>query len=90
MDERRASYIVLQDLCEVSNTVDHDILLECFQSSLSIGRNALSWFRSYLTDRNQMVMIGDFSTSLVCMRLVVSQGSVIGLMLFSIWKSSLR
>ena len=49
---------------------------------------ALSWIKCYLTDRNQSVCIGQHSSPVVPCSVGV-QGSVLGLLLFAIYTSSI-
>ena len=61
------------------------LLLRQLQSRLSFGGNGLTWFRSYLTDHSQNVMIGDSLSSLVWLLFGITEGSVFWSMLFSIY-----
>ena len=78
MDRKQGSYLVLLDLSAAFDTVDHELLLPRLKARLGIGGTALAWFRSYLTNRTQEVMVGDTLSSLVYLLFGVPQGSVIG------------
>ena len=49
--------LLLPDLSAAFDTVDHEILLKRLNSKFSICGTALNWFRSYLTNRTQVVLI---------------------------------
>ena len=49
--------LLLPDLSAAFDTVDHEILLKILNSIFSICGTALNWFRSYLTNRTQVVLI---------------------------------
>ena len=73
------------DLSAAFDTVDHEILLRRLSCILDISGSALQWFRSYLTDRKQKVVVIDAfskSPSLTC---GVQHGSVLGPILFTIY-----
>ena len=55
MDEGKLSVVVLLDLSAAFDTIDHDTLLHRLQHAFSIQGTLLSWFRSYLTKRFQIV-----------------------------------
>ena len=56
LDEGTFSVLVLLDLSAAFDTVDHDILLHRLHHVFGIQDKALSWFKSYLTNKFQMVV----------------------------------
>ena len=58
--------------------VDHEILLQRLETSFGLSGSPLNWFRSYLSDRSQMVVLGDARSSWVPVQFGVPQGSVLG------------
>jgi len=81
---------VLLDLSAAFNTIDHEIMLKHHDTDVEITGIALSWFRSYLSDRTQVVSCTDhlsFSTPITC---GVPPGSVLGPLLFSIYTRPLE
>ncbi|KAI5085332.1 hypothetical protein C0J45_23157, partial [Silurus meridionalis] len=62
-DQGFVSLLVLLDLSAAFDTIDHTILLARLENVVGIKGTALSWLRSYLTDRYQFVDVnGEFST----------------------------
>ena len=57
MDNDKVSILTLLDLSADFDTIDHDILLHHFQHVFAIQGTALSWIKSYLTDRQQIVSV---------------------------------
>ena len=85
IDDNKCILLIMLDLRAAFDTVDHEILLRRSSCILGISVSALQWFRSYLTDRTQKVVVNDViykSTSLIC---GVPQGSVLGPILFTIY-----
>ena len=72
------SLLVLLDLSAAFDTVDHHILLSVLASRFSITSTALSWFKSYLTDRTQLFTYAGGQTSGFPVDCSVPQGSVLG------------
>ena len=66
------------DLSAAFDTIDHDILLPRLCNVYGITDNALDWFRSYLTDRIQRVVIEDSVSVDQELEFGVPQGSVLG------------
>ena len=76
---------VLVDFCKAFDLVDHQMLLKKLQC-YKCNDSCLSWFESYLSNRTQRVSLNnklfDASDVIHC----VSQGSILGPLLFLIFK----
>ena len=80
---------VLLDHSAAFNTIDHDTLLRRMETQFAVISVALHWFRFYLTNRIQAIVIGDLllDGSKLASILLTSrtlQGSVLGPVLFSL------
>ena len=67
------------DLQKAFDTVDHEIL--CQKLSV-MGVVSVEWFRSYLSDRTQMVTVNNTSSDFKKITCGVPQGSILGPLLF--------
>ena len=67
------------DLQKAFDTVDHEIL--CQKLSV-MGVVSVEWFRSYLSDRTQMVNVNNTSSDFQKITCGVPQGSILGPLLF--------
>ena len=81
-DSGYISVLMLLDLSAAFGTVDHLILLDRL---VGIRGQALSWFRSYLSDRYQFVNFNNLNSHQSRVRYGVPQGSVFGHLLFSLY-----
>ncbi len=56
-DQGFISLLVLLDLSAAFDTIDHNILLNRLENSVGISGSALAWFKSYLSDRHQVIAV---------------------------------
>jgi hypothetical protein len=57
LDNNACVILLMLDLSSAFDVIDHDILFDRLQYSFGISGSALSWIRSYLTDRSQCISI---------------------------------
>ena len=79
---------VFIDLTKAFDTVNHDILLLKLEH-YGINDKALTWFKSYLTDRNQFVSLNEVESNMNIISRRVPQGSVLGPLLFLLYINDL-
>lgn len=77
--------LVLLDLSAAFDTVIYDTFL-CQLSGIGISGAALAWFKSYLSDCQYYVFIREHKSATASLTQSNPHGSVIGLVLFNIYK----
>ena len=85
VDNHGGAIHVLLDLSAAFDTIDHKKLLNILDTSFGIRGDALKWFESYLSDRQQTVQIGNEFSKSNTLNYGVPQGSVLGPILFTIY-----
>jgi Reverse transcriptase (RNA-dependent DNA polymerase) len=78
VDHGDIGVLVLLDLSAAFDTVDHDFLLQRFESTFGISGEVLAWLSSYLSGREQFVRLGADTSFILPLPSGVTQGSVLG------------
>ena len=81
--------LVLLDFSSAFDTIDHSILGHRLYADIGFTDSVLQWFSSYLTNRTHCVSLSNHCSAFVPVHSVVSQGSVLGPMLFTRYIKSL-
>ena len=88
MDNQEVTCLVLLGLSAAFDIVDHDLLLNRLR--YGFDETILNWISSYLRSRTQQVLIGDNAFSNPSqLKCGVPQGSVLGLILFTLIRAPL-
>ena len=77
--------LVLLDLSAAFDTINHSVLLDRMRHQLGINGVVHVWFESYLIGRTRRIRIGDAWSLAQFLLYCVTQGSVLGPLLFLIY-----
>ena len=84
MDEDKTVRFVFCDVSKAFDRVWHDGLIVKLKS-MGIGGSLLKWFRSYLDNRKQIVVVNGCESRMMNLNAGVPQGSILGPLLFLIY-----
>ena len=85
IDNKHLVVLVLLDLSAAFDTVDYDFLLTRLEQLFGFTDVILAWFRSYLTQRSQLVSIEVALSEALFLLFGVPQGSVLGHLWFVLY-----
>ena len=85
MNQKKMVALVLLDLSAAFDTIDHQILLGRLKERFRVTGTALEWFKSYLMNRCQSVIISGKESTHHQLHYGVPQGSVLGPILFTLY-----
>ena len=81
--------MVILYLQKAFDTVNHQILLDKLRL-MGVGQIAVQRFKSYLSDREQLINIADTSSEFRTVSCGVPQGSILGPLLFLIYVNGMK
>lgn len=84
LDNGLKTIAVFIDLAKAFDTIQHDLLLRTLPN-FGIENKSLLWFKSYLSNRQQMVKLNDVKSNASFIKFGVPQGSVLGPILFILY-----
>ena len=88
LDNSKRPLCIFIDLSKAFDTLNHVILLSKLKY-YGLDENAISWFKSYLSDRKQYVEIENVKSSIKDIQTGVPQGSTLGPLLFIIYMNDI-
>ena len=71
------------------DAVNHLILCRHIESDFGVAGTAISWLRSFVSDRSQYVAVGSVKSETCALSSGVPQGSVLGPLLFAVYVSEI-
>ena len=74
IDKGQITGLVFLDLTKAFDTLDHSVLLDKL-ASLGFSKASVQWFKAYLTDRTQSVVVNGSTSDLQSVSFGVPQGS---------------
>ena len=80
VDGNKEAILILLDLSAAFDTIDHDLMLARLNDRYGVTGIALQWFKSYLCERDQSVVIGKAVSESHSLIYGVPQGSVMVLL----------
>ena len=90
VDENKEAVLILLDLSAAFDTIDHELMLARLTDRYGVTGIPHKWFKSYLCDRDQSVVIGQTLSQKHSLIYGVPQGSVIGPIQFILYSGPIQ
>ena len=90
LDSGSGAVLLMLDQSAAFDTIDHGILLSRLNSLYGISGDTLDWFKSYLSNPVQRVIIGDSVSESKYSNFGVPQGSVLGPKIYCMYTKPIR
>ena len=84
-DCHQATALVSIDLSAAFDLVDHDVLVKHLDNYFGCSAIVLDWFKSFLSERSQCVILGNARSKSIPVLQDVPQGSVLGARLYTLY-----
>ena len=85
--DSKCTALLALDISASFDAVDHSVLGACINTDFAIGGTVGRWIESFVTDRSQYVAVGVERSETVRLASGVSQGSILGPLLFAMYVS---
>ena len=88
IENKQLTGVAFVDLRKAFDTVDHELLISKL-ISIGCSEESVKWFKSYLSDREQITNFKGKTSHSLIIKMGVPQGSILGPLLFSIYVNSM-
>ena len=89
MDKGNLIGVVFSDIRKAFDSINHNILVNKLETPFGISNNESKWFKSYLTNREQVCAINGHLSSPQKIICSIPQGSIVGSLLFLLYINDL-